>query len=678
MRIGASVARVLERWVDGLTPDPELTVREWAERYRTMSGKGSASQGRWRTDVAPFLGEVMDVLSLYSPYETVAFQGPSQCGKTEVCLNLIGYHIGYAPMPILLVEPTLEMVKRFSRQRLDPMLRDTEVLRGLVRDQRSRDAANTVFCKDFPGGILIMATAGSADNLRSMPTAIVILDEYESENYHAHTSQGSVLGLTQARQRRFPRRKTFVPTTPLREGSSPIESLIASLEESRVWHVPCPRCGTYQELVLEHLRYRMPSGQIPEVVPGVGYECAQCNRLWDAEREQHAILREGQWVRERDEGDLSVGFRLPGLSVSWIPWGRVVSMDLKTRGDAVARQDFVNTVLGLAYTEPREAPPWEPLYERRQEYRVGVVQPGCRFLTMAVDVQQDRLEVEIRGWGRDLRYWSLLYRVLVGDPLADQVWQDLDILLATDWPTAAGDGHLPVLCCAVDSGKYPERVYAWARRHIGPSYAASAVGIRHPRTVMVVKGRDVWGRTLLTAEKVSAEEKKRGLRVVGVGVSGLKRELYQWLRQTVGEDGKEPRGWGHWPAAYDERYFRGLVAERLVVKIIGGRPRDHWELPSGVRNEPLDLHVYNRAAATALGIDRFTDRDWERIEGQVPPSLLQAPVGPGALAPRASPPMPVSAPTSALRPPPAPTPVPTPVPLPSSTPVRSDWMRRFR
>lgn len=665
--MSAALAEVLEQANRGLTPDPELTVREWADCHRMMSGKASAMKGRWRLDVAPFLGEVMDALSLYAPFETVAFQGPAQSGKTECALNLIGYHIHYAPMPILMVEPTLEMVKRFSRQRLDPMLADTEVLKGLVTERKGRDASNTVFCKDFPGGILVMATAGSADNLRSMPTPIVILDEYESENYRTSTSQGSILGLTQARQRRFPRRKTFVPTTPLLEASSPIGALIASCEQEKVWQVACPRCGVYQELVLANLRYEAPKGIVPEVIRGVGYECASCNRVIEAEREQATMLSNGRWQSLRDGGNLSIGFRLPGLSVAWLPWGRVVAMDLRTRADAIARQDFVNTVLGLPYSEPREKPAWEPLRDRCEEYPEGVVRTGCRLLTMAIDVQENRLELELRGWGRDLRSWSLMYRVLVGDPLGDEVWSEVDRLLATDWPTVGKDGALPVWCCAVDSGKYPQRVYRWARGHQQASFANGAIAVRASRTVMVVKGRDVWGRTLLTPEKASQEEKKRGLKVVGVGVSGLKRELYQWLRQTKGEDGKEPHGWMHWPASYDEKYFKGLTAEELHVKIVGGRPKDVWELSPGVRNEPLDLAIYNRAAAAACGIDRMTERDWQQLEEQLPASLVAA-VAPAA--------------PEAAEPAPVPTPAPaTPVALPAKavvTTAPSRWANRTR
>jgi phage terminase large subunit GpA-like protein len=178
----------------------------------------------------------------------------------------------------------------------------------------------------------------------------------------------------------------------------------------------------------------------------------------------------------------------------------------------------------------------------------------------------------------------------------------------------------------VDSGKFPQRVYRWVRTQQQARFANSAILVGEPRTVIAVKGRDVWSQTLLTPQKASAEEKRRGLKVVGVGVSKLKKELYQSLRQVLNEDGSEPPGYRHWPTSYDQAYFRGLTAERLLVKVVHGRPKEVWEEPSGCRNEPMDLDNYNRAAAAACGLDRMTTRDWERIEKKLPLSLLRSTV----------------------------------------------------
>lgn len=620
----AGVEECLGSWVEGLRPPPELTLSEWASRYRIMSGKASAQKGRWRTDTAPFLEEPMEALSLYSPYELVALQAPAQAGKTEVALNLIGYHIAYAPMPILMVEPTLEMVKRFSRQRLDPMLADTDVLRGLVSEQKSRDAANTLFCKDYPGGILILATAGSASNLRSMPSAVVILDEYEK--YEA-TEEGAVLGLTKARQARFPRRKMFVPTTPLRAEHSPIVILIDSCGVAKVWHVACLKCGTYQELTYDRLRFKEPAGLIPDVVPGVEYECTSCSRLFSAEREQAAMLRNGRYHTVRDSGGrLSIGFRLPGMSVPWLPWGQLVAATLKARGNSVEEQTVANTLLGVPYSEPSDTPEWGDLFERRESYQIGTVPSGVRFLTAFCDVNEGWLAVEVVGWGRNAESWSILYREIPGDVTDPErgPWRELHNLLMQPYPVVTPDGSLgtvSIWCLGVDANYNTTTVCNWARKRTQAVFGGKAIRVNRPHTVIATKGWPGWGPAIRLAANADPTEKKRGMRLVHLSTFTLKAELYRWLRRPLPAKGeKPPHGWCHHPE-YDARYFQELTAE--VFKQVRGK----WlfEQPSGIRNEPLDCRVGARAAAIACGVDQFSEQDWQRIEARLPPALLAAP-----------------------------------------------------
>jgi phage terminase large subunit GpA-like protein len=654
---------VLQRIARALQPDPLLTVDAWADAHRVLPPVGSAKPGPWRTSRAPYMRLVMEALSPSSPYETVVLMASAQTGKTECALNLIGYTIDQAPGPVLAIQPTVQLAERFSRQRIEAMIRATPRLQGRVSTPRSRDSGNTLLSKEFPNGILVLAGANSGAGLRSMPAQIVIADEVDA--YPASVDgEGDPIELARARTETYVRSKTFLASTPLTAGASRIEMALSQCERQAEYHVPCPHCGHRQPLVFARLKW--PAGAPLEAT----YQCAGCEQQIE-HRHKPAMIRAGAWIFTRDRGTRSIGFRINQLysTIGKTTWGLVAEKYERAKESPELMRTFHNTVLGLPYAEPADAPPWEPLFQRRESYAVGTVQPGCRFLTMAVDVQENRLEVEIVGWGRDLRSWSLLYRVLVGDPLGDQVWVELDGLLAPDYPTAAGDGALPIWCCAVDSGKYPQRVYAWARRHPMPSFAGGSVAVKQPRTAMVVKGRDVWARVLLAPDKASQEERQRGLKVVGVGVSGLKRELYQWLRQRIGPDGKEPHGYLHWPTAYDERYFKGLVAERLVVTMVGGKPREVWELPGGTRNEPLDLRVYNRAAAAACGIDRLLPRDWTRLEQRLPPSLLRA----GSA-------MSIPLPQDGVHPAPEPPAVPAPQPDRARSrfrirTVQSPWMR---
>jgi len=166
-------------WRQGLRPDPPLTVSEWADRYRVLSQRAASEPGRWRTSRTPYLREIMDCLSPSSPVERVVLCKGAQVGGTECGNNWIGYVIHQAPGPMMAVSPTVELAKRNLKQRIDPLIEESEALKGLVKERRSRDSGNTVLSKDFPGGVLVLTGANSAVGLRSIPARYLFLDEVD-------------------------------------------------------------------------------------------------------------------------------------------------------------------------------------------------------------------------------------------------------------------------------------------------------------------------------------------------------------------------------------------------------------------------------------------------------------------------------------------------------------------
>src|ERR1039457_3844232 len=212
----------------GARPGPPLTLSQWAERIRGLSLRGSAEPGPWRTDRTPYLREIMDCLSPSSPVERTVFMKGAQIGGTEAGNNWIGYVIHQAPGPMMAVQPTVEMAKRNSKQRLDPLIEESEVLRELVSDPRSRDSGNTILSKEFPGGVLVMTGANSAVGLRSMAARYLFLDEVDGYPGDVE-GEGDPVNLATARTRTFARRKIFMCSTPKITGSSRIE---AAFEES--------------------------------------------------------------------------------------------------------------------------------------------------------------------------------------------------------------------------------------------------------------------------------------------------------------------------------------------------------------------------------------------------------------------------------------------------------------
>ena len=272
----------------GLRPDPLLKVSEWADQHRRLSGKGAAEPGPWRTARTPYLREIMDCLSPSSPYERVVFMKGAQIGATECGNNWIGYVIHHAPGPMLAVLPTVEMAKRNSRQRIDPLIEDSEVLSQLVKPARSRDSGNTVLTKAFQGGLLAMTGANSAVGLRSMPVRYLFLDEVDG--YPGDIDgEGDPVSLAEARTRTFARRKVFIVSTPTVKGVSRIEREFEASDQRR-YFVPCPHCEFFQWLEFERLRW---DKGCPETAH---YLCTECEGQIH-EHHKTRMLERGEWRR---------------------------------------------------------------------------------------------------------------------------------------------------------------------------------------------------------------------------------------------------------------------------------------------------------------------------------------------------------------------------------------------
>ena len=598
-------AEIERAWREGLTPDPLLTVSEWSDRHRMLSSKASAEPGRWRTSRTPYLKAIMDCLSPTSPVERVVFMKAAQLGATEMGSNWIGYVIHHAPGPMMAVWPTVEMAKRNSKQRIDPLIEESPALAGLIAPARSRDAGNTILAKEFRGGVLVMTGANSAVGLRSMPVRYLFLDEVDGYPLDVE-GEGDAISLAEARTRTFTRRKIFIVSTPTIAGASSIEREYEASDQRR-YFVPCPHCAHAQWLRFEQLRWERGR---PETV---AYICESCE-MPIAEHHKTSMLAQGQWRATAPGNGRTAGFHLSSLysPVGWRTWREIAaaweSAIDKTTGSASAIKTFKNTELGETWVEDGEAPDWQQLLERREDYRIGTVPHGGLLLVGGADVQKDRIEVSVWAFGRGKEAWLVEHRVLMGDTARDPVWTQLRAMLAETWTHACG-AQLPLARFAIDTGYATQEAYTFVR------------ACRDPR-VMAIKGA-ARGAALIgtpTAVDVSVGGKKlrRGLKLYSVTVGIAKQELYNHLRKqaSVAEDGTTltyPPGYIHLPKV-DAEFLQQLCAEQLVTRRDrNGYPKREWQ-KLRERNESLDAFVYCRAAASAAGLDRFEERHWRELE----------------------------------------------------------------
>jgi len=623
---------MLVAWNEGLRPDPELTVSQWADKYRILSSRAAAEPGAYRTSRTPYLKAIMDDLSAISPVRQVVVKKAAQVGFSEAGMNWLGYIMAEVPGPTLLVQPTVETAKRFSNQRIQPLIEDCPTLYDKVASHKSRDAANTMTVKDFRGGTLVVTGANSAVGLRSMPVRFLMLDEVDA--YPADLEgEGDPVALAEARTRTFSyRAKMLIGSTPIMKGMSRISTAFAETDQ-RYYFVPCPFCRVTQRLEFARLRWQPGRWQT------VAYHCIACEQPI---REHHktAMLAAGEWQTTAPSNDPTVhGYHLSALysPVGWLGWADIAKLWEQAVNDVELRKTFTNTVLGEEWEEEGDAvPDWQRLYDRRETWAHRMVPLRALFLVAGADVQADRIEISVWGWGRGLESWLVEHVVLWGDPGHEPVWAELTKFLGRTWEHETGR-QMSLQRLAIDSGGFSQRVYAWAR----PQARSQ---------VLVVRGVPNYDRVTPVAGptwielKQSGRKLKRGVQLWTVSVSTFKREVYKWLTlnrptdEELAAGTSYPHGYVHLSTAATDEWTKQLVAEQLVVvRTKTGVPaRMEWR-PLRARNEALDCRNYARAAVWLAGADRWGESAWRQLEQQLelepPPPPPVAPPPPPALPP---------------------------------------------
>jgi phage terminase large subunit GpA-like protein len=370
MRDGAQIYK--QAFLNGLKPDPDLTVSEWSDLYRMLSNKASAEPGPWRTDRTPYLKEIMDCMSANNTTQKVVFMAGAQLGKTEAINNVVGYMIAHAPGPALFVQPTIEMAKRLSKQRLDSLIHETPCLADKIAPARSRDSGNTMFSKEFPGGILLLTGANSATGLRSAPCRWVLLDEVDAFPSDVE-GEGDPCALAERRASTFSRRKIILTSTPTVKDMSRIETEYLASDQRRFF-VPCPHCDHMQWLQWKNLQWRDGDPKT------TAYVCESCG-AHIPEHFKSEMLRKGEWrATATSEDPRTVGFHLSSLysPLGWKSWEEIVIEFLRSKNDAPLLKTFVNTVLGETWEEEVGAKLGaEGLAERAEFYPASEIPAGC-------------------------------------------------------------------------------------------------------------------------------------------------------------------------------------------------------------------------------------------------------------------------------------------------------------
>lgn len=554
----------------GLAPEPALTVSEWADKHRVLSSVASGEPGQWRTARTPYLKEIMDCLSPSSPVERVVFMKGAQLGGTEAGVCWIGYVVHHAPGPMMMVQPTVEMAKSYSKQRIDPLIESSPTLSELIKPNRSRDSGNTIFVKEFTGGILRMVGANSASGLRSMPVRYLFMDEVDA--YPGDVDgEGDPVALAIQRTVTFSNKKVLMVSTPTIKGFSRIEAAYQESDQRKYW-VPCPSCDEMQ--VLEWSQVKWPEGRRDMAY----YSCIHCGFSIQG-HQKGWMLDRGQWrASATSSAGVVAGFHLSSLysPLGWVSWADIAEEHGMVYKDPPRLKVWVNTKLGETWEEQAEAIDSSGLMDRCEEFSSSLNQ-NIVILTAGIDVQDDRIEVEVVGWGRDEESWSIDYRIIHGDPSAPTVWNDLDAFLRRSYKHSRQCGDLIVRAAAVDTGGHHTlRAYEFCR-------------LRQNNRIWAIKGRGGAGVPIWPRRPTRSN--KGHVPLFMVGVDTAKESIY--ARLHIRDAGP---GCCHFPADRDEEWFKQLTAERVATRYHKGRPMREWIKRDSERNEALDCRVYAMAS----------------------------------------------------------------------------------
>lgn len=500
----------------------------------------------------------------------------AQVGKTEIVNNTIGYHIDHDPCPMLIVQPTIEMAEAWSKDRLAPMIRDTPVLREKVGAVKSRDKANTILHKTFPGGHVTAAGANAPASLASRPVRLVLCDEIDRYPASAGT-EGDPVKLAEKRANTFWNRKIILVSTPTVKGFSRIESEW-ELSDKRRFHVPCPHCGQEHTLSWGNVIFEKTDTSKARM------RCPSCNGEF-GNATKNAAVRRGRWIATAPFKGIA-GFHLNELYSPWKTIAEVVDDFLEAKDNPEKLQVWVNTSLGETWEASGETVHEHELMERCEVY-AAPVPARALILTIGADVQPDRIEAETVGWGAGEESWSIDYAVFHGDPDIPEgspgsPWDAFTDYVRKRWEHETGIGMVTsyTMIDSGGTGTNTQAVYNYVKRHKGDR-------------IFAVKGRGGDGLPIVgPPNRRRSGKQKRPVDLYIVGTDNAKSVVMRRLKQT--DPGP---GYCHFPMGRDPDWFRQLTAEKGVRKFVKGFPRISWEKPDkSRRNEAFDCRVYAFAA----------------------------------------------------------------------------------
>ena len=552
-----------------LRPPEQLTVSEWAEKYRMLDSKSSAMPGPWSNDITPYLTGVMDEFNNYET-EKIIFVKPTQIGGTEALQNMIGYIVMQDPSPTMIVYPTDTLAKSVSENRLQPMLKATPEI------AKKFDENSSLLELQFDSMYISLTGSNSPSGLASKPIRFLMMDEVDKYP-GASSKEADPIKLATERTKTFHNKKIYITSTPtLKTGHIWKEKEAADIEKH--FFVPCPHCGEYIEFKFQNIRFPDDEGMsYADRAEFATYVCQECGCLI-TDNDKHNMLKLGEWrtVRHNTKYVRNVAFWINTLYSPFVRWSDIAKEFLVSKDDPEDLQNFVNSWLAEAWEDTKLKTSAELVLERQTELPAYVVPQWTKLLTAGVDVQENSLYWSIRAWGEFLTSQNIAH----GQSLS---FEEIDRIMNMQYMTEEGD-PMVVNLCLIDSGDQTDIVYDFCALHSDyalPVKGSSHAQLSHYKLSMVNK----------------TDSRAYGMQLVLVD-GGRYKDMIAGRMQR-------PNGKGSWMvySGCDMEYATQVTAEHKVnVKTPGGTKQVWQKKSSHADNHYLDAEVYALAAADVMGV----------------------------------------------------------------------------
>jgi phage terminase large subunit GpA-like protein len=625
---------ITEAFTKNIRPSEKLDINQWADKYRILPQETSSEFGKWRTNRFPFIRRFQFCMSPQSIAKMIVAMKGHQLAFTEAVINAMMYNTDQNPGPMLYIQKTKEATKEFVTQKFEPSIRVTDRVAKTLGANKHHSYSDGVFNKGFAGGFISLGGANSGSFLKSKSIRDAFLDEEDSYELNID-NDGSPVKMVLFRQSNFPGSKTVRISTPKIKETSTIEPAYeaGSMEK---YYIPCPHCnpkadryGNIFVIIWEMIKYSDEINPLNNLPIDYWLECPHCMERIEEEQKTW-MLDNGRWLSDKGKlkGDLyEVGdVEYPSFHISslYSPYGFYSWLDAirdwfdyNNSKDKAILQALVNQVFGKTYSLAGQDISGHQLSKHKEDYinldtgEIVEVPNGVLILTAGIDIQADRIEVEICGWGLYGESWSIDYAVFWGntgflgnnegiDPSTGLTtcWTELDRYLLRRWKHVSGV-EMPVECVCIDSQYKTEQVHVFCR-------------LRENRHIFPGRGEIEKKSGYIKRPKKRHERFQTWLFYVMTDT--IKDQIHEWFKL----DHPGP-GYCHFPnkEVYDEKYFYGLTIENKKIHQVKGQKVLRWENPSGGRNEPWDCRVYSFGALQILNIDLKS-----RAEKEVPIGIL--------------------------------------------------------